>query len=365
MQPYTPESLPIRDLDKGQLITLVGEANAALARYDGVLQGLVNPTIMLSPLIVQEAERSSRIEGTQATVAEVLGHEAGQEFNPSLVDDIREIINYREALTLGHNYVNEHPIRLFLIRELHRVLMTSVRGDEKTPGEYRKTQNWIGPKGCAIGQATFVPPNPLQLLDHLQDWEVYLQERDFDPLVQTAVVHAQFELLHPFLDGNGRIGRLLIPLFLYAKQRLGSPMFYISEYLNRHRDEYYARLLALSQERDWTRWVLFFLRAVVAQAEGSSQRVREIMKLHAKMKDRMRELTHSRHSAQLVDALFEKPIFQIADISKRHAIPKISIYGFIPHLIEAGILRIVRAAAGRRPAIFEFTELMDLVRRES
>jgi Fic family protein len=361
MQPYAPERLPIPDLDQGELTTAVGRANAALARYDGLLEGLVEPAIMLSPLTVKEAQRSSKIEGTQATVAEVLGHQAGQSVNPSLFADIQEIINYREAATLGHTHVKEHPINLFLIRALHNLLMTSVRGKDKTPGEFRVAQNWIGPEGCKIEDATFVPPMPLQLLDHLQAWETYLKTGDFDVLAQAAIMHAQFELLHPFLDGNGRIGRLLIPLFLFSKGALTAPTFYMSEYLENHREEYYARLKGISQERDWTRWIAFFLNAVIAQAEINSQRVRNIMILHKRMKDDVREITHSRHSAQIVDALFANPIFQIGDISHQHNIPKPSVYPLIIQLLANGVLQTVQESAGRRPAVYVFRELMNII----
>ena len=255
-KPYLPSCLPIPNLDVSNIISAIGSANAALARYDGALLALVNPAVMLSPLSSQEAVLSSKIEGTQATVEEVLGHEAGEEFDQNKQHDIQEILNYRKAMILGTETLSANadqplPLRLNLIRSLHQLLMNSVRGQDKTPGEFRKDQNWIGPYGCTIEQATFVPPSPLQLFDHLQAWESYMSEEDIDPIVQTAIVHAQFELLHPFKDGNGRIGRLLIPLFMYSKKILSSPMFYLSAYLESHREEYYARLRAISDQGDW------------------------------------------------------------------------------------------------------------------
>ena len=333
MQPYTPESLPINALDKAALFTAVGEANAALARYDGLLIGMVNPAVMLSPLTNQEAVLSSKIEGTQATVEEVLEHEAGQEHDEDKRQDINEIINYRQALTLAKESVLDRPIRLSLIRELHRILMNSVRGENKDPGQFRKDQNWIGSPGCTIEEATFVPPSPLQLMDHLNAWEVYLNSDDIDAIVQTAIVHAQFEMIHPFKDGNGRIGRLLIPLFLYRKGRLTGPMFYLSAYLERNRDEYYARLRAISQEADWTGWCAFFLRAVTAQAKENGATLREIMDLYEVTKVQVRDITHSPHSAQLVDALFDRPIFTAADIARRADVPKPTVHKLIKSLL--------------------------------
>lgn len=359
VQPYTPEPLPIKALDKDALFTAVGEANAALARYDGLLLAMVNPAVMLSPLTNQEAVLSSKIEGTQATVEEVLEHEAGQEHDEKKSRDIQEILNYRKALMLAKESVAERPIRLSLIRELHRILMDSVRGANKEPGLFRKDQNWIGAPGCTLEQATFVPPSPLQLMDHLQAWERYLGSDDIDPIVQAAIVHAQFELLHPFKDGNGRIGRLLIPLFLFSKGRLTHPMFYLSAYLESHRDEYYNRLRAISQRGDWSGWCAFFLRAVTAQATRNGNILREIMGLYEATKQQMRDITHSPHSAQLVDALFDRPIFTAADISRRAGVPKPTVHKLIKSLLDEGLLDTVREAAGRRPAILTFAELLN------
>lgn len=363
MKPYIPEALPLTSIDQSQLISLVGEANAALARYDGLLMAMVNPAVMLSPLTNQEAVLSSKIEGTQATVEEVLEHEAGQEYDEHKSNDIHEILNYRKALILAKESISERPVRLSLIRELHRILMDSVRGQEKTPGEFRKEQNWIGAYNCKIEQATFVPPSPLQLMDHLQAWESYLEINDIDPIIQTAIVHAQFELIHPFKDGNGRIGRLLIPLFLYSKDRLSSPMFYLSQYLEQHREEYYARLRAISQNNEWTNWISFFLRAVIAQASQNTQTLKQIMSLYEATKKQISELTRSPHSAQLVDALFDKPIFTTADIAQRANIPKPTVHKLINTLLEEGVLDTVREAAGRRPAILTFAELLNILER--
>ncbi|HBP6254687.1 TPA: Fic family protein, partial [Pseudomonas aeruginosa] len=204
MQPYVPDALPLSELDYRLLLPLVGQANAALARYDGLLAGIPNPAVMLSPLTTQEAVLSSKIEGTQATVDEVLEQEAGLLKEGEKYKDIQEISNYRHALFKAREYLEVYPIRLGFVRELHRILMNSVRGQDKTPGEFRLDQNWIGRQGCSMEQATFVPPNPLQLPDYLQAWELYLDSDDVDFLLQVAVVHAQFELLHPFKDGNGR-----------------------------------------------------------------------------------------------------------------------------------------------------------------
>ena len=359
MQAHEPAALPPSGIEIAQLVMLVGEANAALARYDGLLQGMVNRAVMLSPLTHQEAVLSSRIEGTQATVEEVLEHEAGREYDINKEADIQEILNYRKALTLAAETLTDRPLRLSLVKALHKELMNSVRGQDKEPGEFRKTQNWIGPHGCTIETASFIPPNPLQLMDHLQAWERYLESDDTDPLLQTAIVHAQFEILHPFKDGNGRIGRLLIPLFLYSKGRLSTPMFYLSAYLEANRAEYYARLAAITRKNDWTGWTAFFLRAIAEQSKTNIARVQAILTLYETMKTRVREVTRSQHSAQIVDALFDRPIFRIGDFATRAGIPKPTAHPLLRQLQDAGLLKQLREGSGRRPAILAFPELLN------
>jgi Fic family protein len=364
MQPYVPHALPLTDLDYRLLLPLVGQANAALARYDGLLQGIPNPAVMLSPLTTQEAVLSSKIEGTQATVDEVLEQEAGLLKEGEKYKDIQEISNYRQALFKARDYLQDYPIRLGFVRELHRILMSSVRGQDKNPGDFRRDQNWIGRQGCTMEQASFVPPNPLQLPDYLQAWERYLDSDDMDFLLQTAVVHAQFELLHPFKDGNGRIGRILIPLFLYQKRALSQPMFYLSEYLENHRDEYYQRLKAISADRDWNGWIAFFLRATTAQAGQNIRRVEAIKALYDEMKGAIQETTHSQYSVHLLDAIFSKPIFRTSDLAQKlsadYGIHEKTAPALLRQLKEAGILRELQSGSGRRAATLCFPRLINL-----
>jgi len=364
MNPYIPDELPLTGLDAQRLLPLVGQANAALARYDGLLQGIPNPAIMLSPLTTREAVLSSRIEGTQATMDEVLEQEAGLLQEGEKYQDIEEILNYRQALYAGREHLKDYPIRLGFVRELHRILMNSVRGQDKTPGEFRKDQNWIGKHGCTIDQASFIPPNPMLLPDHLQAWEQYMDSNDMDFLLQTAVVHAQFELLHPFKDGNGRIGRILIPLFLFQKRVLSQPMFYLSEYLEGHREEYYQRLKAISTERDWNSWIAFFLQAMVTQASQNSERVAAIRALYEEMKIAIHAATHSQYTVHVLDAIFNKPIFRSSDLTEqlfqKFGIHEKTTPGLLRQMKEAGILRELRPSSGRRPATLCFPRLINL-----
>ncbi len=359
MTPYTPDTLPLRSLDYGRLVGFVGKANAAIARYDGLLQGIVNPQVMLSPLTTQEAVLSSKIEGTQATLDEVLEHEAGLEVGSEKQKDIKEIVNYRSALMIAKEHLVDRSISLGLIREMHKILLDSVRGQEKSPGEFRKDQNWIGSYGSTIEQASFVPPPPLQLMNYLEQWEVYIKGDDIDPLLQAGVMHAQFELIHPFKDGNGRIGRLLIPLFLFQKKCISSPMFYLSAYLEEHRDEYYQALRYISQKKDWDTWLSFFLYAVEQQAIVNTSRVRKIHSLYQEMKERIRNITHSQYSIQALDGLFDRPIFQTSDFVNRTKIPKQTAMPMLRQIRDAGILFPLREASGRQPAIYAFRALLN------
>lgn len=362
MTPYTPQSLPIETLDLRRLLPLVAQANAELARYDGLLQSILNPLLMLVSLTTQEAVLSSKIEGTQATVGQVFQQEAGIKHSGETERDVVDIVNYRSALQISMEHVENHPIQLNFVRQLHKTLMDGARGRHKSPGEFRKDQNWIGRPGSTIENATFIPPSPLQLQDHLEAWEAYLSSDDLDVLIQTAVMHAQFELLHPFKDGNGRIGRLLIPLFLFQKKMLKRPMFYISEYLERRRGEYYRRLQALSTDEDWDGWIEFFLRAVIEQAQSNSRRTRAIQELYDKMKHRIASITRSQYAIYVLDALFETPAFATSDIAKRVSaacgVSDKTIAAMIRSLRDEGILIEIQESAGQRPAIFEFRALL-------
>ncbi len=363
MQPYHPDTLPLPQLDYQRLFGLLGNASSALARYDGLLQGIPDPAVMLSPLTTREAVLSSKIEGTQATMDEVLEQEAGLTKQGEIYKDIQEISNYRKALYQAREYLEDYPIQLSFIRQLHLILMNSVRGQDKQPGEFRKDQNWIGKAGCTVEQATFVPPGPLQLNDHLLAFEHYLRNDDINHLLQCAVMHAQFELLHPFNDGNGRIGRILIPLFLYQKEQLSQPMFYLSEYLDAHRDEYYQRLRNISEEGDWDGWIAFFLQAIEIQAANNCERVKNIMALYEQMKLRIHEITHSQYSVYLLDAIFSKPIFRLSETSKQlnrdYGIHEKTAAALLRQLVDEHILNTLEAGKGRRSAVLCFPALLN------
>jgi len=371
--PYIPDILPLKTIDWERHVSLIGKANAALARYDGILLGMVNPQVLLSPLTTREAVLSSRIEGTQASLEEVLQYEADVG-DPSLekdkalpessqVRDIHEIINYRKAMGTAVEKMAGRPFGINTIRELHRILLAGVRGRYKDPGEIRRIQNYIAPPGTPIDQAIFIPPSPEMIMDALSNWEDYLYETEKDPLVQLAVLKAQFELIHPFLDGNGRIGRMLVPIILYHKKILSQPMFYISSYLERNRDVYYERLQAISRDGDWNGWISFFLEALVLQSEENSRKARAILELYNRTKLQIPEILHSQYSIRAVDAIFTRPIFKSRDFAEISGIPGKTAPRIVQELKDRGLLTVLREGRGQISAIYMFAELIDIAEK--
>jgi Fic family protein len=364
IRPYTPPILPFQ-LDWESLIPFIGAANRALASFDGVLYGMPNAELLLSPLTTQEAVLSSRIEGTQATFGEVLKFEAGEEpAQESRRLDIQEILNYRTSLQVAEQELRTRPFNLNLLLELHSVLLDSVRGRDKGRGRFRTIQNWIGRPGSPIEEATYIPPEPGRLGTLLDNWEKYYHAERPDPLVQLAMVHGQFEIIHPFVDGNGRIGRILIPLFLFEKGLLSRPVFYLSAYIEEHKDEYIAGLGVLSSRQQppaWNSWVRFFLRAVTEQAKKNLNSARQIIDLYERSKAEIISITHSRHAVPLLDILFERPVFSPAQLEGRSGMPsKQMIMSMLGRLKNAGILSVTRESSGRRPQILAFPELVNL-----
>ena len=293
---------PDRWLDWSRLIPLLGPTAAAIARYDGMLAAIPNPEVLLAPLTTQEAVLSSRIEGTQATIGEVLEFEAGR--MPASLErreDIHEVLNYRAAMQQARTSLETLPLSQRVIREAHSVLLEGARGEGKAPGDYRRVPNWIGPPGCTLEDAKFVPMEAGGLPDAMSTWERYIHQDVPDRLVQLAVLHAEFEALHPFLDGNGRLGRMLVPLFMWQHGLIRAPMFYISAYFEARRDAYYDGLLAVSRDDDWTGWARFFLDALKEQAEDNLKKAKGILDLYENLKNRVMETLNSRIVGAMVE----------------------------------------------------------------
>lgn len=359
--PCIPPKLPLDDLNWRELLPLVGKANGCLARYDGMLQTLPNSSVLLSPITANEAVLSSKIEGTQATLDEVLEADAGLLTAEARRGDIDEINNYRSAVYIAESALASRPLTLALVREIHQRLMQGVRGRDKEPGRFREDQNWIGRHGDTIDRARFVPPSPLILSQELEHWEAYIRREDEDPLLQTAVAHAQFEILHPFKDGNGRIGRMLIPLILFQRNALSRPMFYMSEYLEANRLEYYDRLLAITELHDWHGWLTFFLSGLISQAEANLRKVQSIRDLYEETQRRVVEITHSQFSMASVDAFFRQPIISGPNFAKHAGFNnRVTANGMLRQLEAARVIKKIRDGVGRTPAIYALPGLINL-----
>ena len=352
---------PEERLDWQQLIPLIGPATAAVARYDGALAAIPNPEVLLAPLTTQEAVLSSRIEGTQATMGEVLEFEAGQrDLSSERRDDIQEILNYRAGMREAEKMLDEYPLSVPVIKAAHKVLLSGARGANRAPGEHRRSPVWIGPHGSAQENAKFVPISAEKLPDAMSEWERYLHSDAPDRLVQLAVLHAEFEALHPFLDGNGRLGRMIIPLFLWQAGIIRRPMFYISGYLESHRDAYYEKLLGVSRDDDWTGWCRFFLEAVRAQAEDNTAKAEGIQRLYEEMKPRMVEITRSRYSINTQDWIFQRPVFSSGSFYSASGIPAPTAQRILDRLRQAGILKVLSEKAGRRASVLMFPDVLEV-----
>lgn len=363
--PYKPQTLPPRNMNWEALVTRIGMAHASVARYDGILQSMVNPTVLLSPLTSQEAVLSSRIEGTQASLQDIMKYDAAPSKQAEHRGDLQEVVNYRTAMQQAVSWIRETGLNIEIMCRIHKTLLSGVRGQRCTPGHIRTAQNWIGRPDTPLEQATYIPPAPRDLQVFLPDLEVFMKYTFRDVVVQTALVHAQFELLHPFADGNGRVGRILIPLMLYEKGLMASPTFYISEYFEEHLPAYYDRLAGISENNDWQGWVVFFLQAVERQAALSIRRAGAILDLYNRMKNEINQVTHSQFAIQTLDALFDHPLLTVADFVKRTGIQRRTAERIVEGLLAGHILAVQEPGAGRRPSVLAFTRLIKITAQKA
>lgn len=293
-------------------------------------------------------------------MGEVLEFEAGGDgSSPAKQQDIFEVLNYRTAVREAEKLLADLPLSQRVLQHAHRELLSGVRGQHKSPGEYRKVPNWIGPSNCSEAEARFVPINAGDLPAAMSAWEKFLHAEGHDKLIQLAIAHAEFESLHPFLDGNGRLGRMLVPLFLWQTGVIHKPMFYLSSYLEQRRDEYYDRLLAVSRDDDWTGWCGFFLKAIEAQAIENMGKVRSILALYDELKPKVVEWTHSQYAIIALDWIFEHPIFSGPDFNKSVNIPEPTAKRILRVFREAGMLKAIREGRGRQSAILSFPRLLN------
>ena len=360
MKPFKPKLLPPERLNWEKFVNLVGKANAEVARFDGLLQSMPNPAVLLSPLTTQEAVLSSKIEGTRATLQEVLEFEADPLKETEKYNDIKEILNYREAMNYAVREIEKVSFTSRLIRNIHNILLNSVRGQNKDQGNFRRIQVHIG-KSNKIEEASYVPPICGDIPDLMNNLQKYAHYEEKDALVQLAIIHAQFEIIHPFMDGNGRVGRILMPIFLYFKKVLSSPMFYLSAYFEMNREEYYKRLLNVSQNGDWDGWIIYFLNAVAEQSRKNIEKAKAIHKLYDFKKGRIDELTHSRFGFKTLDFIFSYPVFTSTQFIKLSKISKNTAMRILSELEKGGVLKVIERGSGKRPTTYAFIKLLSIV----
>ena len=365
---FVPDPLPPKLEFDAELVGVLSAADRALGRLDGVARSGPAVELLTRLFISREAEQSSRIEGTQADIQDLFAYQAGgladrdDDNDDRPGSDVKEIANYVRALEYGLQQAVERPVGLSLLRELHGILLTGVRGQDKRPGEFRQEQNWIGSSTSIVTEARFVPPPPLELGEVLGRLEEYIQlDEGYPPLVRIALLHYQLETIHPFRDGNGRVGRLLISLLLARWELLHRPLLYLSAYFEAHRDEYNDRLLAVSVRGAWSEWLLFFLRGVAEQSTDALATATRLNDLREEWRARVTEIRGTALALRLVDNLFEQPILTISDAQKTLKVSYNTAARYIQQLTSLGILR--QISSGPYAKFYIAADILAIMRR--
>lgn len=338
---FIPAKLPpdppiIIDSEMQKLLSL---ADRKLGRLDGITQILPNPELFVAMYVKKEAVLSAQIEGTQASLVDVL-NTPSSETNDRAYNEVIEVVNYVNAMNWGLKELHTLPLSLRLIRNIHKILLEDVRGSNKNPGEFRKTQNWIGPQGCTLETATFIPPTVVEMEKAMSDLENYMYEDDDIPaLIKIALIHAQFESIHPFLDGNGRMGRLLITFWLCQQEILSRPLLYLSYYFKQNRMEYYDRLMAVRIKGDWENWIKFFLRGIASVSDEATESAKKIIGLQSKYSELLLQNDKSNNNyTVLLNLLFERPIITKKEISDALGISLPTANTIVETFCKLGIL---------------------------
>jgi Fic family protein len=357
---YVPNSLPPDLTWTSELVADLSTADQALGHLAGLGAMLLNPHILIAPFIRREAVVSSQIEGTQASLSDLYTYEAVQLSLFSQPSDVREVHNYVRALEYGLERLNSLPLSLRLIRELHEHLMAGVRGEHQTPGEFRRSQNWIGSPGCTLRDATFVPPPVAEMLQVLDAFGKFLYADSLlPPLIRLGLIHYQFEAIHPFLDGNGRVGRLLITLLLCAWGLLPQPLLYLSVYFEAHRQDYYDHLLAVSKRGAWEAWLRFFLRGVAEQSNDAVVRAGRLQLLREQYHRHFQTMRAAGRLLQVVDLLFSRPILGIPQVAEALGVSHQSAGRYVDTLEAEGVLREITGRA--RSRVYRADELLQAI----
>ena len=354
---FIPAPLPPDIALTPRLLRGLSDADRRIGQLAGEGRGLPNPHLLLRPFVKREAVLSSRIEGTQATLGELLATDAGAAVDRS-PQDLREVANYVVALDHGIKRLKKLPLSLRLVKEVHAKLIQGVRGGVATPGEFRRSQNWIGPAGCTLNNASYVPPPPDELMVCLGEWEKFLHDRSLPPLIQAALMHSQFEAIHPFLDGNGRVGRLLITLFLVERGILPTPLLYLSAFFEATRREYYDRLFAVTARSAWGDWLEYFLNGVARMSDDALSRAERINALLGQWRQNVAGAA-SRTPSRLVELLAENPYRTINKVAERLGVAFTTAQRAVEKLESLGILK--QATDSRRGRVFCATAIMDIL----
>ncbi|MGV0879416.1 Fic/DOC family N-terminal domain-containing protein [Martelella sp. FLE1502] len=363
---YHYDQFPPKKIETGRLLSPIASASASLARYDQMLKGMHNSEILLAPLRNQEAVVSSRMEGTVSTLDEVLRYEAdqeesGEELGGNYRNEAIEVFLYSRALTAAQRSMEQGaPLSSFLVRSAHRVLLGFGRGAHLTPGDFKSEQNYLADR--ARRKVQFVPMRPEQLPDGMERLFAFIEDDSWQILIKTAIAHLEFEALHPFKDGNGRIGRMLITLMLWQSRAISAPHFYISSYFEDRRDEYIDRMREVSRSGAWTEWIVFFLEALEAQAQKNLATAERIRDLYEELKKEFPQLLSSQWSTAALDFLFSRPVFRNNVFTSKSGIPETTAHRFTRILVEKQLVRTLEPSAGRRPALYSFEPLLKIVR---
>jgi Fic family protein len=347
----------------GPLQALLSRADQAVGRLDGVIQTVPNPDFFVYMYVRREAVLSSQIEGTQSTLEDLLAAEL--EPQPSwrpLPRDVEEVVNYVRAMNYGLARLSDLPLSLRLITEIHGELLTGVRGSHRRPGEFRESQNWIGPENATLSEATFVPPPVHEMKLALHDFERFLHDRELPALVHAGLAHAQFETIHPFLDGNGRVGRLLISFLLVHRGVLHRPLLYLSVYLKRNRAEYYDRLTAIRESGDWEAWLRFFLAGVAQTADDATVTARAILDLREEHRRLIQERLPGVNGLRLLELLFERPLVQVNLVKDKLGIAFVTANKLVEQMESLGLLQEITGR--RRDRVFSYAPYVDLFQDE-
>lgn len=355
---YVPNPLPPKIELDWELANLLSEADTKVGKLSGAGQLLPNPHLLISPFIRREAVMSSRIENTQSGLEELFLFEADNESGHT--PDVQEIANYVSAMEYGIKRLQDLPVSSRLICEIHEILMKGVRGEHATPGLMRTRQNWIGPPGCTLVDATYIPPSVSDMQVCFSDLEKYIHSHPKEPtLIQTALVHYQFEAIHPFADGNGRVGRLLITFMLIEKGLLSQPILYLSDFFERYRDTYYELLLNVSQKGDWRGWLTFFLNGVLQQSEDALSTIQKLLTLKDEYEKIARGPKVPKAVNPLIDYLFGKPIISISELAKTWESSFPTVQRGVDYLIERGKLREITGR--QRNRLFVADEILNAI----